>query len=128
MAGSEATKGTAMPIPKATPFLPRFLSLSKPWQWRVQIFTTTTPARLTGVFHTVLGQKAELPPKPFWLSSRSSTCWHSNAFLTDELTNDRYLVDTGVTLSIAPRTANSSPSGPLLKGANGQPIPYWGFI
>jgi hypothetical protein len=49
-------------------------------------------------------------------------------FLTDELTNDRYLVDTGATLSIVPCNKNSSPSGPLLKGADGQPIPSWGFI
>jgi hypothetical protein len=48
-------------------------------------------------------------------------------FRTDELT-DRYLVDTGATLSIVPCTANSSPSGPLLKGEDGQPIPSWGFI
>jgi hypothetical protein len=40
-------------------------------------------------------------------------------FLTDELTNDRYLVDTGATLSILPCNQNSSPSGPLLKGADG---------
>jgi hypothetical protein len=49
-------------------------------------------------------------------------------FLADELTNDRYLVDTGATLSIVPCSQNSSPSGPLLKGADGQPIPFWGFI
>ena len=49
-------------------------------------------------------------------------------FLTDELTNDKYLVDTGATLSIVPCNQNSSPSGPLLKGADGQPIPSWGFI
>jgi hypothetical protein len=49
-------------------------------------------------------------------------------FLTDELTNDRYLVETGETLSIIPFNQNSSPSGPLLKGADGQPIPSWGFI
>jgi hypothetical protein len=49
-------------------------------------------------------------------------------FLTDELTNDRYLVDTEATLSIVPCNQNSSPSGPLLKGADGQPIPSWGFI
>jgi hypothetical protein len=36
-------------------------------------------------------------------------------FLTDELTNDRYLVDTGATLSIVPNIKNASPSGPLLK-------------
>ncbi len=44
-------------------------------------------------------------------------------FLTDELTNDRYLVDTGATLSIVPCSKNNNPSGPLLKGADGQPIP-----
>jgi hypothetical protein len=49
-------------------------------------------------------------------------------FLTDELTNDRYLVDTGAILSIVPCNQNSSLSGPLLKGADGQPIPFWSFI
>jgi hypothetical protein len=49
-------------------------------------------------------------------------------FLTDELTNDRYLVDTGATLSIVPCNQNSSPSGPLLKGADGQPIPSWDLL
>ncbi len=49
-------------------------------------------------------------------------------FLNDALTNDRYLVDVGATLSIVPCNQNSSPSGPLLKGADGQPIPPWGFI
>ncbi len=44
-------------------------------------------------------------------------------FLKDELTIDRYLVDTGATLSMVLCTSNSSPSGPLLKGANGLPIP-----
>ncbi len=110
--------------------------LSKPWQWRVQIFTTTTRARLTGVFHPVLGQKANCHRSPSGsaaILAHAGTAMHfpANAgliFLTDELTNDRYLVDTGATLSIAPCTSNSSPSGPLLKGANGQPIPYWGFI
>jgi hypothetical protein len=49
-------------------------------------------------------------------------------FLTDELTYDRYLVDTGATLIIVPCNQNSSPSGPFLIGADGQPIPSWGFI
>jgi hypothetical protein len=47
-------------------------------------------------------------------------------FLTDEL-NDKYLVDTEATLSIVPCNQNSSPSGPLLKEADGRPIPSWGF-
>jgi hypothetical protein len=49
-------------------------------------------------------------------------------FLTGELTNDRYLVDTEATLSNVPCNQNSSPSGPLLKGADGQTIPSWGFF
>jgi hypothetical protein len=50
-------------------------------------------------------------------------------FLTDELTNDnRYLVDTGATLSFVPCNQNATPSGPLIKGADEQPIPSWGFI
>jgi hypothetical protein len=49
-------------------------------------------------------------------------------FLTDKLTNDRFLVDTGATLSIIPCSSNSNPSGPLLKGANGKQIPSGGFI
>jgi hypothetical protein len=49
-------------------------------------------------------------------------------FLTEELTNDRCLDDTEATLSIVPCNQNSNPSGPLLKGADGQPIPTWGFI
>jgi hypothetical protein len=36
-------------------------------------------------------------------------------FLTDKLTNDKFLVDTGATLSIIPCSSNN-PSGPLLKG------------
>jgi hypothetical protein len=44
------------------------------------------------------------------------------------MTNDRYLVDTGATLSIVPCSQNSSPSGPLHKGAEEQSIPSWGFI
>jgi hypothetical protein len=44
------------------------------------------------------------------------------------LTDDRYLVDTGATLSIVPCMSNAGPSDPLLKGADGQPIPSWGFI
>ncbi len=37
---------------------------------------------------------------------------HTTATATDELTNDRYLVDTGATLSIVPCTSNDGPSGP----------------
>ncbi len=49
-------------------------------------------------------------------------------FLTDELTRDKCLVDTGATLNIVPCNSKTTPSGPLLKRADGQPIPSWGFV
>jgi hypothetical protein len=49
-------------------------------------------------------------------------------FLRDKLPKDSYLVDTVETHSIVPCTSNSGPSGPLVKGANGLPIPSWGFV
>jgi hypothetical protein len=100
-------------------------------------FTTITPTEHTGVLHPILSRKTEVPPNLSWLGGHSSTRnYHgmhfpANAgliFLTDELSNDRFLVDTGATLSIILCTSNSSPFGPLLKGADGQPIPSWGII
>ncbi len=44
-----------------------------------------------------------------------------------ELTKDRYLVDTGATLSIAPSTSNTSPSDPSLRELLAT-IPSWGFV
>jgi hypothetical protein len=49
-------------------------------------------------------------------------------FLADKLSNDRYLVVTGATLSIIPCASCTSPSSPLLKRANGLRIPSWEFI
>jgi hypothetical protein len=49
-------------------------------------------------------------------------------FLTDELSHDRHLVDTGTTLSVVPCNSKPTPSGPLIKGADGQPISSWGFV
>ncbi len=52
-------------------------------------------------------------------------------FLTGQLTNNRYSVDTGAICNIeyfVPCTSNASPSGPFLKGADDQPIPSWGFV
>jgi hypothetical protein len=101
-------------------------------------FTITTPIGLTGVLHPVLGQKELVCRRTIFGSAANpahttTTAMHfpANAgliFLIDELTNDRYLVDTGVTLSIVPCKQNFSPSGPLLREADGQTIPSWGFI
>jgi hypothetical protein len=49
-------------------------------------------------------------------------------FLTDELTHDMYLVGTGATLRIVPCNSKTTPSGPLFKGTDGQPIHSWGFV
>jgi hypothetical protein len=46
----------------------------------------------------------------------------------DELTNNRYLVDTGAALSLIPFNSTSPPSGPTIVNANGKPIPSWNFI
>jgi hypothetical protein len=37
------------------------------------------------------------------------------------------LVDSGVSLSILPQTSTALRTGPHLVGANGKPIPAWGF-
>ena len=49
-------------------------------------------------------------------------------FLKDEISQLSFLVDTGATLSIVPHNSIASPSGPILNGANGKPIPTWGYI
>ncbi len=135
--GREATNGAVTPAPKVAP-LPGLIFIPfKILAMACVNFTITTPTRLTGVFHPVLGRKTSLPPNYFRLGSQPNTrhC-HGYAFssqcrtdfLTDELTNNRYLVDTWATLSIVSCSQNSSPSGPLLKGVDGQPFPSWGFI
>jgi hypothetical protein len=100
-------------------------------------FTIIMPIGLTGAFRPVLGQKTKCRQTTFGLAAlpthATATAMHFPAhtgliFLTDELTNDRFLFDTGATLSIGPCNQNSSPSGPLLKGADEKLIPSWGFI
>jgi hypothetical protein len=74
-------------------------------------FTIITPIRLTGAFRPVLGWKTSLLPNHFGSAANpthaTATAMHfpANAGLivfTDELINDRYLVDTEATLSIVP--------------------------
>ncbi len=123
--------------PKSRPLPTQIFILFRTLAMACVNFTTTTSIGLTGAFHPVLGQKTNSPPDPFQFGGFFHTChYHGYAFsrkhwldfLTDKLTNDRYLVDTGAPLSIVPCNQNSSPSGPLLKEADGQPIPSWGFI
>jgi hypothetical protein len=96
-------------------------------------FTITTPIGLTGVLHPMLGRhmvgKLVCHRTIFGSATNSAHAtaktiyFPANAgliFLTDKLTNDRYLVDTGATLSIVPCNQNSNPSGPLLRGGGGR--------
>jgi hypothetical protein len=57
--------------------------------------------------------------------------FHANAglmFLTNELASDRYLVDTGATLSIVPCNQNSSPSGPLIGVLSKKTVQFQGKL
>ncbi len=136
-AGRGATKGVVTPAPNVIPLPTQIFIHFKTLAMACVNFTITMPIGLTGAFRPVLGRKTNTLPDPFRFVGFLHTCHcHGYAFpckrwldfLTDELTNDRYLVDTGATLSIVPCNQNSSTSGPLLKGADGQPIPSWGFI
>ncbi len=46
--------------------------------------------------------------------------------IVDQLSNRRFLVDTGASYSIFPHSSAAPPSGPKLRGAAGQLIPCWG--
>ena len=47
-------------------------------------------------------------------------------YLTDTLTDHRFLVDTGATISLFPHKSKNKPSSLQLTAANGQPISSWG--
>jgi len=47
-------------------------------------------------------------------------------YLTDQLSNRRFLVDTGAARSVLPHQSSAPSSGPRLSAANGRPIPAWG--
>ncbi len=46
--------------------------------------------------------------------------------ITDQVSNRCFLEDTGATFLVFPYNSASSPCGPALACAAGQPIPYWG--
>ena len=47
-------------------------------------------------------------------------------YVTDQLSNRRFLVDTGAAFSILPHHSSVQPSSPSLIGPNGLPIACWG--
>ncbi len=46
--------------------------------------------------------------------------------ILDQLSQRRFLVDTGAAFSVFPHSSDGPPCGPALAGAAGQPIPCWG--
>jgi hypothetical protein len=97
----EVTKGAVTPVPKVAPLPAQIFIHFKTLAMACVNFTITTPIGLTGAFHPVLGRKTNTPPDPFRFGDFSHTCHcHGYAFpckrwpdfLTDEFTNDRYLV------------------------------------
>jgi hypothetical protein len=46
--------------------------------------------------------------------------------IINQLSNRRFLIDTGASYSIFPHHSSATASGPSLRGAAGRPIPCWG--
>jgi hypothetical protein len=68
------------------------------------------------------------PQSPTGAAKPSRRCPACLLYLTYELTNTPYLVDTGAALSLIPFSSTSPPSGPTIVNANGKPTPSWNFI
>ena len=47
-------------------------------------------------------------------------------YITDQLSQRRFLVDTGAAYSILPHHSSGQPTGPLLAGPDGHPLACWG--
>ena len=47
-------------------------------------------------------------------------------YVTDQLSNRRFLVDTGAAYSILPHHSSGQPTGPPLAGPVGRPLACWG--
>ncbi len=105
------TEGMATPVPKVI-LLPAPISFPfKTLAMACTNFTTSMATKPTMAFSLVPGWKTEAPLN---LTSSAAIPAHATAtamhfpanagliFLTDELTNDRYLVDSGATLSNVP--------------------------
>jgi hypothetical protein len=126
-----------VPVSKRRPLPTKIFQFSKPWQWRVQVsqILQCKGPQACKTLHLVgkLKSRRAFTGSAAMSAHATATAMHFPAdagliFLTEELTNDRFLVDIGATLSIVPCSSNRGLSEPLLKGANGKPIPSWGFI
>jgi hypothetical protein len=71
--GRRVTKGTSTPVPKVT-LLPALTSIHLTNLANACVnFTTTTPTRLSGVFHLVLSWKTKKPLNLYWFGGNINT-------------------------------------------------------
>jgi len=49
-------------------------------------------------------------------------------YLQDDKSKQKFLVDTGAAVSVLPHKQSSTPTGPILAGADGKTIPSWGSV
>ena len=81
----------------------------------------------------VLGQQGMQLRVPLWLAGKLGVRGLVNAvapcqlvYITDQLSQRRFLVDTGAAYSILPHHSSGQPTGPLLAGPDGHPLACWG--
>jgi hypothetical protein len=122
----EVTQGVIVPAQKVA-HLPATPSMSYKISPMACVSITTSGAtKQQAVGNHAIIQKTKKLPSPSRLGGLNTHTCHGHCrafsyqfrfvFLTDELTNDKYLVDTKATLSIIPHNSNNKPSGlvPLL--------------
>ena len=69
------------------------------------------------------GRRRSQQPPPQLASVTSAS---SLLYLHDNISNERFLVDTGASHSVLPHSSSSAPTGPRLAAASGLVIPCWG--
>ena len=81
----------------------------------------------------VLGRQGMQLRVPLWLAGKLGVRGLVNAvapgqliYVNDQLSNRRFLVDTGAAYSILPHHSSSQPTGPPLAGPDGHPLACWG--
>ncbi len=81
----------------------------------------------------VLGRQGTQLRVPLWLAGKLCVQGLVNAvapgqllYITDQLSQRRFLVDTGTAYSILPHHSSGQPTGPPLAGSDGHPLACWG--
>ena len=81
----------------------------------------------------VLGRQGTQLCVPLWLAGKLGVRGLVNAvapgqlvYITDQLSQRRFLVDTGAAYSIRPHHSSGQPTGPPLAGPDGHPLACWG--